>query len=58
MEKAKFERIQDNASFTVDLLSFHTTAVTSYDPLIANQTILSAWDTSVLEAYKPPISNR
>jgi hypothetical protein len=46
--KAKFEQVQAGAYFIVDIPSFQS-MMTPYDPVVANQSILSAWDTSQIE---------
>jgi hypothetical protein len=53
MPKAKFEKIQEGAYFLVDPSNFQV-SVSTYDPLVANQTILFGWDESRLEASEPP----
>lgn len=48
MGKPKFEQIQEGAYFVVDLSGFQST-ITSYDPLLANQTLVSLWNKEELD---------
>jgi hypothetical protein len=54
METAKVVQLQDDAYFIVDSFSFYGSGITSYDPFIANQTIIPSWvDPHLLEAEEP-----
>ena len=48
MRTAKFQRLSDSAIFLFEPRSF-TSAVISYDPRIANQTVISAWGAAAVE---------
>lgn len=49
MENIEIVRLKDNAYFVVDSLGFYSSLVGgTYDPLIANQTIIRSWDTSTI----------
>jgi len=56
MGQAKFERIQEGAYFLIDPSSFQITII-SYDPVLANQTILFGWDTSRITEQEQPDMN-
>jgi hypothetical protein len=48
MENSEIVRLGDDAYFVVDFFGFSSSLVPAYDPIIANQTILSSWDTSTI----------
>ncbi len=57
MENSAIVRIQENAYFVVDSFSFFTSVVTAYDPVTANQTLLSSWETSTTTQIQPSLEN-